>query len=200
MELDIFTLSHEIKNPLCVAMGYNTMLNEKNVLLYKKIIDEEIKNAINILNSYLDYQKLNINKEVIDFNCLLSDLKFNLKEYLNDKKIDLEIDMIDDEIYIDADYDKLKQVFLNLINNSIDAKSTRIKINYQINNNKLIINCFNNGIPINYNEIKNIGHNYSNKILGHGIGTTISRKIIELHNGSIVYEIKNNGTNVLITL
>ena len=201
MKNDLYVLAHEVKNPLCVASGYLEMLNSNNIEKYKAIIKEEINNSLDILNSYLEYNKLIINKEDMDLNLLLIDVKKNMNDYLLKRGISLKIDMIDDDIYLMGDYAKLKQVFYNIIKNSVESQSKKIRISYQELFGKLRIKIENDGEKINNNNLSKIGNNYTNKNFGHGIGTTLSKKIIEMHNGKIIY--KNNkkvGISTIITL
>ena len=51
MELDIYTLAHEIKNPLSIAKGYLEMSNEGNFRKYKQLIDDNIREALDILDN-----------------------------------------------------------------------------------------------------------------------------------------------------
>ena len=123
MKNDIYTLAHEIRNPLSVVKGYLEMLNESNLNKYKTIIQNEINDSLKVLNDYLEYNRLTLNKEEMYLNILLMDLKTNLNDYLKLNKVHLHLDMIDDEVYLLADYDKLKQVFHNIIKNSLNSKS-----------------------------------------------------------------------------
>ena len=201
MKNDIYTLAHEIRNPLCVVKGYLEMLNSDNVSKYKKIIQNEVDDSLNILNDYLEYNRLVLDKEEIDLNILLSDLKNNLKDYLRNKGVYLHLETIDDEIYLEADYNKLKQVFKNIIKNSIESKSKNIYINYRIMFGKVTISIKNDGLKIDNDALLNIGNFFTNKVGGHGIGTTLSKKIINLHHGKIKY--RNNlkkGISIFITL
>ena len=201
MKNDIYTLAHEIRNPLSVVKGYLEMLNESNVSKYKKILQDEVNNSLNILNDYLEYNRIALNKEEIDLNVLLSDIKSSYKDYLKNKNVYLHIDFINDEIYLEADYNKLKQVFYNIIKNSIESHSKNIYISYHIMFGKVTICIKNDGFKIDDNSFVKMGHYFSNKEDGNGIGTSINKKIINLHNGKIKYQNnKNKGVSVYITL
>jgi len=201
MKTDIYTLAHEVKNPLCVVKGYLEMLNENNFFKYKDIIQEELNNSILILDNYLELRKMVVQKEIMDINLLLLDIKKSFVDYLKKQNVILDINIIDDEIYVFGDYNKLRQVFINIIKNALEAKARNILISYKIFENKIIISIKNDGLFMISDDLINVGNNYSNKVLGNGIGITLSKKIIEEHGGVIEY--KNNddyGVNVLITL
>ena len=200
MKVDVYTIAHEVKNPLCVVKGYLEMMNEENYERYKKIINDELNNSINILDNYLEYKKININKEIMDINILFLEIKEKYQEYLCNKNIHLHVSLNDDEIYLLGDYNKLKEVISNIIKNSIESQSKNIYINYQLEKEKIKLIIENDGFKINENDIKKIGHNYTNKIIGHGIGTTINEKIIELHSGNIEYMNTITGVKTIITL
>lgn len=201
MKTDIYTLAHEVKNPLCVVKGYLEMLNENNLERYKKIIQDELDNSIYILDNYLEYKKLSVDLEIMDINLLLFEIKKSFKEYLENLGINLQINVIDDDIYVMGDYLKLKQVFNNLIKNSVEAQSKNIVINYRLDDNKLIIELANDGFKILSDKLSELGNNYTDKVMGNGIGVNLSKKIIELHDGEIVYKNNvNTGITVSITL
>lgn len=195
MEIDIFTLAHEIKNPLAISKGYLEMCNENNFSKYKDIIDSNINEALMILDSYLEYNKLSLNTEIMDVIFLLEDVISNFSELFS---IKISIISVYDELFIDGDYFKLKQVFNNLIKNSIEANSTDIKIYLKIVSEYIVINVIDNGDG--FNNVDNFS-GYSSKINGNGIGLMITKKIIENHSGSIEYS--NNldvGSNITIKL
>ena len=201
MKNDICILAHEIRNPLSVVKGYLEMLNENNISKYKEVINNQINDSLNILNDYLECNRIILNKEEIDLNILLNDLKISLIDYLKSKNVHLHINLLDDEIYLKADYNKLKQVFNNIIKNSVESLSKNIDISYKIIFNRVIIIIKNDGYKIDDNTIYKIGNYFTNKENGSGIGTTLTKKIIGLHNGKIKYRNnKNKGVSVYITL
>ena len=199
MKNDIYTLAHEIRNPLSVVKGYLEMLNDD--VNYKKIMQHEIDDTLNIINDYLEYNRLVLSKEEMDLNILLVDIRDNLKEYLKNNHVYLHVEISDDEIYLNADYDKLKQVLNNIIKNSIESKSSNIYISYRIMFGRVTVCIKNDGYKMDKDTMINIGNYYTNKEKGNGIGTSIIKKIISLHHGKIKY--RNNskkGVSVFITL
>ena len=198
MKNDVYVLAHEVKNPLCIIKGYLEMINPLNLQEYKKIIENELIDSIEILDNYLEYNQLKINKEEIDITLLLSEIKSQMLPILRKRGIKFKIQNIDNEIYLEADYNKLKQVFYNIIKNAYEAEAKNIFISYRIIYDKIEIKIENDGIKIIDPTL--LGNNYSNKVLGHGIGTTLSKKIIMLHNGKIEYFNDKKYVNCLITL
>ena len=91
MKEDMYVLAHEIKNPLCVVNGYLEMLNNNNLERYKRIIKEEVDTSIEILDNYLEYNKLSLEKEEFDINLFLLDIKKNMYDYLKKSNIHLKI-------------------------------------------------------------------------------------------------------------
>lgn len=201
MKNDLYVLAHEVKNPLSIISGYLEMLNINNLEDYKKIIKEEVKNSLEILDNYLEYNKLILNKEEIDINLLLLDIKKNMKDYLKKRGISLRVFLQDDEIYLNADYAKLRQVFYNILKNSMESQSKTIIIAYQVLFGKIRIKIENDGLKINSDDLNKIGNGYTDKVFGNGIGTSLSKKIVEMHGGKIKYQNnKKGGVNVIITL
>ena len=187
MKNDIYTLAHEIRNPLSVVKGYLEMMNEENISKYKKIIQNQVDDSLNILNDYLEYNRINLNKEEIDLNMLLMDIKSNMNDYLKNKNVHLHIETFDDEIYLNADYNKLKQVFNNVIKNSIESNSRNISISYRIMFGKVTICIKNDGYKIDKDSIYKIGNYFTNKENGNGIGTSLIKKIIIIIKKELVF-------------
>ena len=198
MKTDVFTLAHEVKNPLCVAKGYLEMMNEKNYSKYREIINKEIDTSLEILDNYLELNKLSINKEEIDLNVLLKDIDDSFREYLKLNDIELIVNTTNDDIYLMADYNKLRQVIYNILKNSLEWQSKKIIISYKDLSNKVKIIIENDGEKIDDDKINNIGKNISYNVLGNGIGLHLSKRIINLHGGT--FRIINNQLNGISTI
>ena len=203
----LFKLTHEIKNPLSVCKGYLDMMdfsNEKKVHKYIDIIKEEISRSLNIMNDFLDYSKIKINKELIDLSLLLEDIYDSFKLLNSSRDIKLNYIENDVDIYINGDYDRLKQVILNLVKNSMEAilDGGVIQIDSFIRNNKCVISIVDNGIGMDKDTLDNIKTLFfTTKKCGSGIGVSLSYEIIKAHGGNLTYFSKvNEGTRVEIEL
>lgn len=206
----LFKITHEIKNPIAVCKGYLDMFdtsNPEHSIRYIPILKEEVERVLLILQDFLSLTKANIVKESMDIYMLLDDIVDDFKAILKNKNILLNVDIPDDELYIEGDYNKLKQVFINILKNSVEAIEEKnvdglIKIKTNIINDKLIINISDNGIGMTDEILEKINEPFfTTKAGGTGLGTSLSYEIIKAHNGEIKYSSKkNNGTNVKITL
>ena len=203
----LFEVTHEIKNPIAVCKGYIDMLdvnNKKQVNKYIPIIKEEIDRTLTLMNDFLNLTKLSINKNVIDFSLFLDDVCNSIEPLILHKNIHFMFDIIEDEVFIEGDYDRLKQVLINLIKNSmesIDNKIGVIKLKMVVKK-QVIITISDNGCGMSKETIEKIGNAfYTTKEKGTGLGVKLSMEIIEQHNGNIKYKSKEGeGTTVIIKL
>ncbi len=202
----LFKITHEVKNPIAVCKGYLSMMNYKDiekVKKYNEIIKSELDRTLDIMDNFSEYTKININKDIMDLNMLIEDSINSMKLILKEKNIDL-IYKECDELYINADYKRLKQVITNMIKNSYEAieKDGKIEISVKNNKNNVTIIIKDNGKGMTEEELSKISELfYTSKEKGCGIGVSLSTEIIKLHNGTInYYSIKNKGTTVSIKI
>lgn len=205
VEDSLFKITHEIKNPIAVCKGYLDMIDLKNpnkASKYLSIIQNEISRTLTIMDDFLSLKRLKINKDIMDFNLLLEDIKKTMYFLLKEHQCTLEIPNCDDEIFITADYDRLKQVFINLLKNSLEASSTHILITTKITKNYLKVIIQDTGSGISKDNLPHLGELFfTTKNVGTGVGVHLSKEIIRLHYGKITYTSKlGNGTKVQILL
>lgn len=207
IRLSLFKITHEIKNPIAVIKGYLDMLdvnNKRQVEKYIPIIKSETDRILTILQDFLSLNKMNLDIDVMDINMLIEDVIFKLDGVFIENSIRLNLDLIEDEIYINGDYNRLSQVFINILKNSIEAISCNgeITIKEKLNEENLEISIKDNGIGMTEEIIKKIKEPfYTTKNGGSGLGVSLIYEIIEAHNGRIKYKSEyKKGTKVTINL
>ena len=154
---------------------------------YKNILKVEVDNALNVLKDFSELNNMTIKKEKMNFNELLNEIKDTIMPFFNNKRINLIIDS-EKDLFILADYNRLKQVFINILKNSSEAldNNGKIFIKAYKNNNKLIINIKDNGCGMTKEAIQNLFVPFNtSKKNGTGLGLCLSKEIIESHNGII---------------
>lgn len=200
----LFKIAHEVKNPLAVALGYLQMLNSNidSAPRYVPRINDEVKRSVSILDDFLNCTKINIEKDTMDLYFLIEETVDSLKDQFRSDKVVIDCLVDDRELYIDGDYDKLRQVLVNVLKNAYEANSTIIKVFTEITNNNVVIYIIDNGDGIKEENLDRIGEMFfTTKISGTGIGINFSREIVKLHGGD--FSIANNrreGVVVTISL
>lgn len=202
----LFKITHEIKNPIAVCKGYVDMFDKKDINKcerYNEIIKNELNRTLIIMDDFMNYTKIKVKLDIIDINMLLSEVLESFSLIFKINNVDLINKVTDDEIYINGDYDRLKQVFINLIKNGIesfDGKNGKLEIKSKENNKEVIISIIDNGCGMDEDILKNINEMfYTTKKNGTGIGLPLSNEIIKLHNGKLnFYSKKGKGTTVEI--
>ena len=203
----LFKLTHEIKNPLAVCKGYLEMIDlnkPQKSEKYIKIMTEEIDRSLNIMTDFVQFNKIKINKERLCINELIKEICSSLKLVAKSKNIKLSYQEKNSYVYINGDYERLKQVLVNMVKNSIEAinKDGEIKLSINNNVNYVEIEVQDNGIGMSEETLSKIKEMfYTTKECGTGLGVSLSNEIIEAHNGKLEYISKlNEGTTVKIRL
>lgn len=205
IRLSLFKITHEIKNPIAVCKAYLDMFNinkKDHAKRYVPILKSEINRLLILLEDFLLVNKVNIQCDIMDANLMISDVASSMFCLLNDNNVNLNLDITDDEIFINGDYNKLSQVLINVIKNSVEANTSNIWITLSSKNANLEINIKDDGDGIPKDLIHKIKEPfYTTKCRGTGLGVALSYEIITAHNGTIDYNsIYGRGTNVKIVL
>lgn len=196
-------LAHEIRNPLNSIKINADILHETAVLTENqrkriKIIRKEVERLNNLVKDVLMFSRQS-ELVLIDLSLknLIDGLYQQIINILEEKKIDFKNSIGD--VRIKGDFEKLKQVFLNLILNSIDAifEDGRIEISSVTDNGsgKIYISVTDNGCGV-ANPDKMFDPFYTSKNLGTGLGLSISQNIIKQHNGKLVLHSSKPGETV----
>ncbi|NLY80462.1 MAG: GHKL domain-containing protein [Lysinibacillus sp.] len=186
---------HEFRNPLTSIMGFISLLKKDHPSLpYLDIISSELEQLNFRITQFLHTSKIKqvteSNKEVISINLLLGEIIEFLYPSFTDGCIHINTD-IDEDAMVYGDRDELKQVFLNILMNAIDAVNEevgtrKINIEVKLDNDQVIIIISNNGQTIKKEDATIIFEPFfTTKKLGTGIGLFVCKNIIEKNNGTI---------------
>ena len=205
----LFHITHEIKNPIAVCKGYLDMFDVENInhsIKYVPILKQEINRVLILLEDFLSINKIKINKDIIDINVLLEDMIKSFYPILRSRNIIGNFSVDDEELYISADYNRLSQVLVNMIKNSMesipDDRNGIISLYLKKGLGNIKIYIEDNGVGMARETLEKIKEPFNTtKKEGNGLGVYLSNEIIQAHNGTIKYFSKENkGTKVVIML
>ncbi|MCM3595813.1 ATP-binding protein [Metabacillus idriensis] len=185
---------HEFRNPLTAVKGFiKLMQNENPDLKYLDIISHEVDQLNFRVSQFLHASKketIESKRELLDLSELLDEVLAFMYPSLLDGSVKVQ-EISKRQTRVIASKDELRQVFLNLLLNSIDAlqkieTDRTITIEFEMIEDKIYVHIGNNGPMIPPKQIQSIFEPFfTTKELGTGIGLYICRKIIENHQGTI---------------
>ena len=205
-------ITHEIKNPLMMIGGFARQLlnqiSDKKSRKKLQIIEKEISRLEILLKELGDYYlPKKLASEVIDISNLLRETCKVAEEDCRGRNIRFEFEEKNESevINVRGDRDKLKQVFLNLMKNSIEAmeKGGTLSVSIILRNGSVEILVEDNGSGISESDYDRVfSPFFTTKRSGTGLGLSISKRIIEGHdNGSLTFKAKEGkGTTFKITM
>jgi len=207
IRMSLFKITHEIKNPIAVCKGYLDMFDVNDIDNSKKyvpILKEEIDRTLVLLEDFLCFTKVKVDKDIMDVALLIEEVCSNFEMLFKEKNIDFTLEIPDDELYIMGDYNRLTQVMINLIKNSIESIESdgKIDIKCDVKDDKIYVIVSDNGVGISKEDLEKLKEPFfTTKKHGTGLGVCLSREIIKAHNGTISYKSKEGaGTVVTIKL
>lgn len=199
-------VSHELLTPVTTIRGYVTFLiGRKSGPLTDKqkealeITEEQAAHLIHLVEELMDLSKIQagefeVNLEPVDIKDIVSKVINSLKQSIEEKVITIENKLMEDIPHVLADERRISQVFSNLLGNAIKftLSGGKIFIYSQEKEDKVEFCIEDTGIGIPKEKISRIFDRFyqvdsttRRKYGGCGLGLTITKRIIELHNGRI---------------
>ncbi len=217
----VANVSHELKTPLTTIKGFietleNGAIDEKdNARRFLSIIKKNAERLSNITDDLLKLSELELGKDRIekkrfDLKDLIKDVVLRYSHLITTNHFKVEQDYHGKSFMVNADMQKMEQVLVNILDNSMKytGEGGSIKINAHDMHDHFMISVEDNGIGIPAEHLDRVFERFyrvdkarSRKLGGTGLGLSIVKHAVLLHGGDIRIEsIENKGTKVAVTL
>ncbi len=204
----ISNITHELKTPLTSIIGFSETLRnveeEDERQIFYDIINKEAVRLNNLISDILVFSEIetqsDTNRKKIDIIKMLNEIKQLLSPQIT--KIDFEIKILDDNKVVILNNERyLRQIFINIIDNSIKHSfGTILRVECFDNDDEVHVDFCDNGIGIPDEDIKNIFSRFykvpgsKSKSRGTGLGLSIVENFITKINGRI--DVFNNEKGI----
>ncbi|WP_144475249.1 ATP-binding protein [Cytobacillus oceanisediminis] len=199
-------IAHEIKNPLSSLKGFTQLQQEKDNgdEQYYPIMLNEIDRINAIVNDLLILGKPNTAiKKPQKLEEIIQYVLSVIVPHAQRRDIDIILDTKTSSVLL-CDENQLKQVFINLIKNAMEAmpEGGTVTIRIESQNSGIKVSVIDEGCGIKPDQLAKLGEPfYTTKQSGNGLGLMVSKKIIEEHGGNLIINSElGKGTDVTIYL
>lgn len=218
----IATVSHELRTPLTSVVGYIEMLED----CYAGELNEKQRNMIAAINrnsvrllaliddvltlSRIESKSVRMHVTRIHLADLCEGVKQALYPTMQQKALQLDVDIQGENPYFEGDFSQLERVLLNTVMNAakFTAAGGRIKVICEENDTHVVIRICDSGIGIAPQELDRVtarfyrtSQSQENGVQGSGLGLAIVKSIVDRHGGFMHIESTvGKGTTVTISL
>lgn len=217
----ITNVSHDLRTPLTSIIGYVDLLKKNGFKDKKKfdsyigVIDERTKSLNKLINELFEFTKLNshdikLNYSNVEIGSLIEQLVGEYIPIFNKEGLEIYKDIVDKDIFINVDIEKIVRVLENLLTNAkkYSIKNTKVLVRMLEENDYVVISVANRAENISRGDLYNIFERFykvdkSRKEQDStGLGLSIVKRIVELHNGDIKIDLKDDiiEFNVMLPL
>ncbi|KEJ00527.1 histidine kinase [Clostridium botulinum A2B7 92] len=217
-------ISHDLKTPINIIYSaiqvMNMALDNKKIDTIEKyigVIKQNCYRLLRLVNNIVNTNKIESGCCKIKLNnnnivSLVEDIVTSVSTYVENNDMDIIFDTDTEEKIIACDKDMIERVVLNLISNSVKYKQSgkgSIQVTVQDREDRVIVSVKDNGIGIPKNIQKNVFNRFvqSNRkeydltTCSSGIGLALVKSIIDMHEGNIQINSKENkGTEIIFEL
>jgi signal transduction histidine kinase len=215
----IANISHELRSPITSIRGFiqgilDGTIPEDKYKYYLSIALSESKRLTRLISDVLDLSRLesgefSLRMEKFDLNELIRVNIIRFENEIENKKLNVDVTLSGNELYVIGDRDRVGQVISNLIDNAIKFTNEggKIGLNTSIDSKKVMVNVSDTGVGIPEDELKLIWDRFHmvdksrTTKKGTGLGLSIARQIINQHGEKIwVKSQEGIGTTFSFTL
>lgn len=214
-------ISHELRTPLNSIIGYSEILengfygalNEKQSEFVSDINVSGV-HLLGMINEILDISKIEsnamqLNKSEFPIKLAIDEVVNVVKSLAEKKSLKIRKD-VDESVRIVADFQKIKQILYNLLDNAIKFSPEKDEICLKVykSDNNLLLEVKDNGVGIApknhlkiFDKFLQLENAYIKKESSTGLGLTITKELVQMHNGKIIVESDiNKGANFIVTI
>ncbi|MBN1647939.1 MAG: PAS domain-containing protein [Spirochaetales bacterium] len=206
------TVAHELRNPLGVmaaaVFNINRKSKEKSIRKHVRNIDKKIRESQQIINNLLNYARIKKPaRQRIHIYHLINECIEDAGKQFSLKKTDIVRDYEElKELMIFIDPFQIREVLSNLLNNAFQASAENavrvIRISGRLEKESVKINIADNGTGIKPEHMDKVFRPFFTlKPKGTGLGLTICRDMVEMHNGDLgISSAEGKGTTAYVVL
>lgn len=214
-------MSHELRTPLNAIIGFSEILNREmfgplgdvRYRDYARNIFDSGGHLLGLINDVLDFSKLEAGRfelqdDVVDIAKIIAETVAMISQQAERNDLHLSLDLTPQLPRLHADSRRLRQILLNLISNSIKftPDGGEIKVSAAVDDGDLVLSVTDTGIGMAAEDIPTalmrfgqIDSKLSRKYDGTGLGLPLSKRLVELHGGTLTIEsVLGSGTKVTI--
>jgi signal transduction histidine kinase len=213
----ISSVSHELRTPLTAIGGWSDTLiaggaqDPEEVLMGLGIIQKESSRLTQMVEELLEFTRLEsgrmkLNMELFDVGAELYEAVYMYKNMLEREHIELQYEIPDEMCLVNGDRHRMKQVFLNIIDNAAKYGKSGGKIEIRLESDSYTarIHVRDWGVGIPEDELPFVKEKFykgSSKQRGSGIGLAVTDEIVRMHGGILkINSRQGEGTCVIISL
>ncbi len=214
----ISSISHELRTPLAAIKGWaETMQDMKDDVEVVEeglaIVSKETDRLIILVNDLLDFSRLQAHRielKKTEFTVaeLLENVVGQFTVRCQQERVKMTLLSDNQESWVFADYNRLKQVLINVVDNAmkftVGRPNAEIRISSQVLDDQIIVIVEDNGSgisPEDLNRVKEKFYKGSSNKSGTGLGLSIASEIMELHGGKMLIDsVVNVGTKVVLVM
>jgi two-component system NtrC family sensor kinase len=214
----VSVVSHDLRSPLTSILGYVQLLERAGELNdaqkdFVKRVHSSVDNITSLIGDLLDLGRLETGLDLTLTACSLNDIIIQVVENaqmaIQDKKLNLDLNLLEEECFVQGDRKRLHQAFNNLVNNAIKYTSEKGKITIRINkkDGQIITQVEDTGVGISPGDQPYVFDKFfrSDQVMdnfqGSGLGLSIVKSVVERHNGRIwLFSAPEKGTTFTVVL
>ncbi|WP_342760335.1 HAMP domain-containing sensor histidine kinase [Paenibacillus sp. PK3_47] len=213
----ISSVTHELRTPLTSIKGWGETLlmgdlsDKKETLQGLEVMTGETDRLIGLVEDLLDFSKfqageITVELQPYDLRGLLEDLLLQFRYRGQNKQIRLYAEFPDQPLPVNGDFNRLKQVLVNLLDNAFKFTPAdgEVRITAAEQDGLIIVTVQDNGEGIEAEDLEKLGTKFfkgKSRQSGSGLGLAICKEIIGLHGGRLRFESElTKGTSAIIEL
>ncbi|MEK6336895.1 MAG: ATP-binding protein [Acidobacteriota bacterium] len=215
------TVSHELRNPLNVVLGYSEILlrtpqigDSPSLRQMTEALKRNAQSQSQLINDLLDLSrlqmgKISLNRETVWLSAMIENAVETVRTEADGKNITIAINESNEALFVEADPLRLQQVTWNLLNNAVKFTPAGGQVNISLTTEDesavLVIQDSGQGIqpdflPHVFEMFRQGDASTVRRQSGLGIGLALVRRLVELHGGSVAADSKGTDQGASFTI